>query len=142
MSKKAKVLASVLVAVVLLVVAGTATVIAADDNQTAPPPPRSVQSRAAEKLGIPEDKLTGAFKEAQVERRDEIFYRNLDKAVEKGRLTADNATAIKAWWQARPKAVDSLFPRALGAPNQRGRPMGFGMRGGMPKPPLPPPPVQ
>lgn len=157
MSKKVRVIVSALVAVVLLVVAGTVTVMAAGDNQTAAPP-KTVQSRLAEKLGITEDRLANANKAVQAEIRDEALSRNLDKAVEKGRITADDATKIKAWWQARPAAVDKLFPGALGAPfmngakmgvpfsdnrtafsapNQRGRRMGFGMRGGMPKPPPP-----
>jgi len=132
-SKKAKVLVSVLVAVVLLVVAGTATVMAASDNQTAAPP-KTLQNRLAGKLGIPEDKLTTAMKEVKVELRDEALGRFLDKAVEKGRITAEEATQIKTWWQTRPAAVDKLFPGAFGAPGLRGRQVGPEMmRGGMMK---------
>ena len=114
MSKKMKVLVSVLVAVVLLTVGGVATVMA-DDGSTATENEtgrKGLQARVAEILGIPSDNLTSAFEQAWQEIRDEAFIRYLDKAVEEGLIDEEEAGEIEAWWGNRPEALDRLVPRA------------------------------
>jgi len=115
MSKKVKVLVSVLVAVVLLTVGGAAVVMA-DDGSTPTSNTTSTKgllARVAENLGITDEELSNAFSEAQQEMRDEAFTRYLDKAVEEGLITQDEADDIKEWRVQRPEAIDRLSPRCF-----------------------------
>ena len=112
MSKK-KVLIAVLAAILLLTLGGTATVLA--DNGPTPTAnttdTKSFLARVADKLGITEEELTNAFRQVQREMRDEAFIRRLDKAVEEGIITQEEADEIAEWWVQRPEAFDRLFPR-------------------------------
>lgn len=140
MSKKVKVVVSVLVAVVLLAVGGTATVLAdennndeeatvtATENVTAT---KGLLARVADNLGITEEELVNAFKQARQEMREEAFIRYLDKAVEKGLITQEEADEIEEWWGERPEVLDQgVFRRAFNTPGLRGRlgtfPRGWG----------------
>ena len=111
MSKKVKVLVSVLVAVVLLTIGGASLVMGADG--TNPPPSadnatalKGLLPRVATILGIPEPTLVAAFKQAEKQIKDEVFLKALDKAVASGRLTQDEADKLKAWWQQRPDVAN------------------------------------
>ena len=113
MSKRMKVLVSVLVAVVLLTV-GSAAAVMADDGSTPTSNTTSTKgllARVAEILDIPQENLVNAFKQARREMREEAFIRYLDKAVEKGLITQQEADEIKEWWEQKPEAFDRLFPR-------------------------------
>jgi len=115
MSKKVKVLVSVLVAVVLLTVGGAAAVMADDgstatDNETGR---KGLLARVAENLGITDEELANAFKQARQEMREEAFIRYLDKAVEDGLITQQEANEIREWWEQRPEAIDCLTPRCF-----------------------------
>ena len=112
MSKKVKVLVSVLVAVVLLTV-GSAAAVMADDGST----PTSnttgdngLLARVAQNLGIAEVELANAFEQARQEMREEAFIRYLDKAVEDGLITQPEANEIEEWWEQRPEGIDCLTP--------------------------------
>lgn len=158
MSQRVKVLVSLVMALVLLTVAG-ATVMAQGEPTPAPAvmtkgrlaagvEPRidlaksfghagdntteGLLARVAGILGIPQEKLASAFKQAQQEMREEAFFRRLAQAVEKGRLTQEEADEIKAWYEQRPDALDSgLFQRARTFKAMPGRLMwGRQMRGG------------
>ncbi len=132
MSKKVKILVSVLVAVVLLVAGGAAAVMAQGKESVPTPEPATkalmttanttgILARVAEILGINEETLTNAFKQAQQEMREEALIKRLDKAVEEGRLTREEADAIRAWWEQRPEVIDSgPFPGGFGLPALRG----------------------
>jgi len=130
MSKRVKILISVVVAILLLAMGTTATVMAQEE-----PPEVSAKgllARVAEILGIPEEDLINAFNQAQQEIREEAFDKWLDKAVERGLITQEKANEIKEWWEQRPEALDrSLFPPALGFPSLRGHMFG-GHRGWQP----------
>ncbi len=78
MSKKVKILVSVLVAVVLLTVGGATTVMAQGKEPASTPEPSTkismvtanttaLLARVAEKLGVSEEALTNAFRQAQQE---------------------------------------------------------------------------
>ena len=113
MSKRVKILVSALVVVLLLTVGGVATVMA-QEEPTPTPEAKGLLARVAEILDIPKEDLTNAFKQAQQEMREEAFIRFLDKAVEEGRLTQEEADGIKEWWEQKPEALDpALFPHAL-----------------------------
>lgn len=117
MSKKMKVLVSVLVAVLVLVVAGTAMVMADDgstatDNETGR---KSLQARVAQNLGITEEELANAFRQAWQEMREEAFIRFLDKALQNERISQEEYDAIIEWWEQKPEALDeALLPGAFG----------------------------
>lgn len=107
MSKKVKILVSVVVAILLLTVGGTAAVMAQEDP--APTPEAGAKgclARAAEILGIPQEDLVNAFKQAQQEMRHEAFTRALDRAVKQERITQDEADQIKERYEQRPEALD------------------------------------
>ena len=140
MSKKVKVLVSVLVAAVLLTVGGTATVMAQDEPTRTPEATTKgrlatgvgpqiefsksfgfvgdnmtagLLTRVADNLGVTEEELANAYKLAWQEMKKEAFIRYLDKALENELITEDEYNAIKAWWEVRPEATDALSPRAL-----------------------------
>lgn len=84
-----------------------------DDSQ-----PKALFSRVAGILGIDQQKLEDAFAQAQKEMRDEALDSYLQKAVEAGKLTQEQADQYKGWWQARP---DTPLPGPFGR--------GFGFQG-------------
>ncbi len=105
MSKKVKILISVLVAALLLTVGGVTMVMAEGEEETAPPPETTVKGlleRVADILEIDREDLIDAFKQAQQEMREETFIRALDKAVAEGRITQEQADEIREWWELRP----------------------------------------
>ncbi|MEE9583760.1 MAG: hypothetical protein V3W01_03785, partial [Dehalococcoidales bacterium] len=108
MSQRVKVLISALV-VALLITAGATVAVMAQEE---PPPPESqgLLSRVAGILGIPEDELVNAFKQARQEMQAEALDRALDRAVEEGLITPDEAVEIKQWQEQRPEALDQLRP--------------------------------
>ncbi|MDD5289068.1 MAG: hypothetical protein PHY28_08175 [Dehalococcoidales bacterium] len=93
----------------------------------------TVMQKVATILGIDEATLKAAFQQAGVQLKSENFTKALDKAVENGKLTQEEADQIEAWWAERPAAVDKVMPGAgIGGLGQgkRGEMRG-GMRGGM-----------
>lgn len=119
MSKKVKILISLVVAILLLAMGGTATVMAQEEESI--PPPRTggegVLAQVADILNIPQEELASAFNQARQEMRQETFHRFLNKAVGQGRLTQDEADPIINWWEQRPEAVDRIcLPRFFNSP--------------------------
>ena len=108
MSKKVKVIISVLAVALLLTVGGTAMVMAQEEPEEEPTPPapeaeaRGLLARVAEILEIDEEDLINAFKQAHEEMREEAFIRALDKAVKEERITQEEADEIREWWEQRP----------------------------------------
>lgn len=105
MSKKVKVLISMLVVALLLTVGATATVMAEGEEETTPPPganAKGLLERVADILEIDKEDLIDAFKQAQQEMRGEAFISRLNKAVEEGRITQEQADEIIEWWEQRP----------------------------------------
>jgi hypothetical protein len=136
MSKKTKVLISVVVAMLVLAVGGTTMALAQEDDEPVNeeelveeevieeeelvpelfleimPDVESdgLLERVAEILGISEEELREAFQEAREEMAEERFedalYNLLDKAVEEDILTSDEAQDIKDWWEEKPEALN------------------------------------
>ncbi len=103
MSKKVKILVSVLAVVVLLAVGGAAAVTAqegASANATASG--KTLLARVAAILGIDQQKVEDAFAQAQREIRDEALGSYLQKLVEQGKITQEQADQYKAWRQSSP----------------------------------------
>jgi len=108
MSKKVKIILSVLLAVVVLTV-GVASVALA---QTPPQPEgKGLLARVAEILGgnVTEQGLIDAFKQANLQIRSEAIEKALEQAVKNNRVTQAEADQIRQWWQERPAALDSLI---------------------------------
>ncbi|HEY83417.1 MAG TPA: hypothetical protein G4O01_09080 [Dehalococcoidia bacterium] len=151
MSRKMKLLSLVLVAMLLISVGG-ATVALAQEDEEAEPQEEQIETevveeamptmapgvlfgRVAEILGVSEEELKEAFiqarQEMMEERWEEAFYRLLDKAVEEGLLTQEEADEIKDWWEQRPEALNlEMLKRTFGfiAPHLKNRPNGGGRK--------------
>jgi hypothetical protein len=115
MSKRVKIIVSVIVAVLLLTVATTATVMAQEEEPVQEEPAPQLEGRTGllvrvEILGISQEELVDIFRQAQQEMRQEAFIRALDKAVEEGLITQGEFDEIKEWWESKPEALDCLTP--------------------------------
>lgn len=132
MSKRVKILVSALVVVLLLTVGITATVMAQEEEPTVTPEVGAkglLLAKVAEILDISEGDLVDAFKQARQEMREEALIRRLDKAVEEGRFTQDEADEFKEWWGQKPEVLGpGLSACALGFPALRNHMFG-GHRG-------------
>ncbi len=94
-----KVFLSVLLAVVLLGV--PSGIVLAQDEQ--PKPPRdTIIARVAEILGIQQEALENALKQAQQEQWQKALETKLNQMVEKGVVTQEQAQAFLNWLKARP----------------------------------------
>ena len=120
MSKKAKVLISILIAALLLTMGGVTMVMAEGEEETTPPPEATKQSlleRVAEILNINQEDLIDAFKQAQQEMKDEAFIKHLNHAVASGHITQEQADEIIEWWELRPddeiREWRELMPEAI-----------------------------
>jgi hypothetical protein len=135
MSKKMKVLIAVLVAILTLTVSGTVAVLAQENEEPEPEEealveeleeliprvrlfmsamePNELLSRVADKLGISEEELSDAFAQAKedimAERGEQAFDELLDRAVEEGLITEEEAAEIAGWWEQKPET----FNRAM-----------------------------
>jgi len=65
-------------------------------------------SKVADKLGLDEDTVAAAMKEARQEMMDEALAEHLQKAVDEGRITQEEADQILEWMKSRPDALDEL----------------------------------
>ena len=77
---------------------------------------KGMASRVAAILGLGEQEVEDAFKQAGREMRDERFENRMDRLVDKGQLTEDEAVEAVDWYQSRPEDI---------GPGRRG----FGMKG-------------
>jgi hypothetical protein len=123
MSKKVKVIVSVVAAVVLLTVGTATAVMAQEDGSTANTTgTRGLFARVAGSLNVTEEELIDAFKQARQEmgqemkqmwqeRRQKACSKAIDKAVEKELITQGEAGEIREWWEQRPEAINR-FQRA------------------------------
>lgn len=78
-----------------------------------------VMQKAATILGVDEQTLVNAFKQAAQELQGQRLQTALDNAVKNGKLNQDEANQIQTWWSQRPAALDKVAPG-----------LGFGRMGG------------
>jgi hypothetical protein len=71
-------------------------------------------SKVADKLGLDEDTVATAMKEARQEMMDEAMAERLQEAVDEGRITQEQADQISEWMKSRPEALDELGGFGLG----------------------------
>ena len=113
----------IVVSVVLaaLAIAVTGGAIMAQDEETR----KTFAGRVAEILGLDEETVADAMKQAKDEMRDEAVRAKLDALVEKGVMTQEDADAYVEWLESRP---DVDFNGGFGrGGHKRG---GFGRRHG------------
>jgi len=94
------IIAAVLVAVVL--VGGTAGIALAQGPEDNDGPGHGLMARVAEILGISQQDLEHAFKQAASEQREAAIDARFDKLVADGKITQQEADALKAWQAAKP----------------------------------------
>ncbi|MDD4877069.1 MAG: hypothetical protein PHQ86_08095 [Dehalococcoidales bacterium] len=106
MSKKIKVIVSILLAAILLTAGTTITVLAEDtEEETTPPKETSkniVLDRVAEILNIDKEDLVDAFNQACQEMKEAAFINLLEQAVTAEIITQEQADEILEWWEQRP----------------------------------------
>ena len=91
--------------------------------EATPTTSKTFVARVAEILDLEESTVQDAFTEAKRDQIDESYRGRLDKMVEQGRLTEDEADEQYSWFQARP---DHVVERSK--EHRRGR-QGFQRRG-------------
>ena len=102
MWRSKKFILAVVLSVVMLV-GGTAGVALAQSEEDEGLGPRhAVAARVAEILGIDQQELEDAFKQAMSEMREEALDRHLQKLVDEGTLTQEQADEYKEWIESRP----------------------------------------
>jgi K+-sensing histidine kinase KdpD len=116
MLRKLKLVLPIALVVALLTVGIASAVMAqAPPSQQSQPEGKSLLARVAEILGgnVTEQSLIDAFKQANLQIRNEAVNRALDKAVSDNRISSAEADQIRLWWQQRPAALDSLISSFL-----------------------------
>jgi hypothetical protein len=87
-------------------------------------PQQTFIAKVAEILNIDEVTVTDAFQQAAQEMMAERQQERLQRAIENGLITEEEAVEIQAWWDSRPEALEGMGP--LGEQDQfreRGRMM-------------------
>jgi len=96
--KRLIIIAAVLVLVIVASTAGIALAQTPPGNGTG----NTLFARVAKILGIDQKNLESAFSQAQREIRDEKLDAYLQKLVDEGKITREQADQYKTWWQSRP----------------------------------------
>lgn len=122
MNKRRWLYALVLTGLLVIGITGGA-VLAHGGGENGDSPVKSFASRVAGILGLNESQVQDAFKQARAEMQDEALQAKLDKMVESGRLTQEEADEYKEWYDSRP---DTLTPGFGGRKFHFGQ--GFGSR--------------
>lgn len=121
MSKRVKILVSVVAAILLLAVGTTAAVMAQEEPAPPEEEANGLLARVADILDIPQEDLIDAFKQARQEIRQEIrekaVLRAIERAKEKGLINDEEADQILEWWEERPEVLDRIWsPRLFDCP--------------------------
>lgn len=121
MSKKVKVLISVMVAV-LLVVTGATVVMAQEESEPTPEiGAKGLLVRVADILDISPEELIDAFRQVRQEMTQEALIGALGRAVENECIAQEESTQIMEWWQQRPEAMNQIRLRRFCAPSALGQ---------------------
>jgi len=93
-------------------VAGTTGMVLAQDNNDGTGPHQTLLTRVAEILGIDQQKLEDAFKQAMSEQREQFKEKadqRLQDMVTEGKITQEQLDAFKAWMQSKPNVDVPVF---------------------------------
>lgn len=104
MWRKKKLIITVVLAAVLLAGSIGGVALAQTDNtdNSDASQPKTLMERVAEILGVDQQKLEDAFDQAQSEMREEALDTYLQKMVDEGKITEEEAEQYKTWWQGKP----------------------------------------
>ena len=80
-------------------------VLAQDTGEERDSPVEKLTSRVVAILGLDEFQVQDAFDQARREMRDEPIQLKLDRMVESGRLTQEQADAYRDWYMSRPEGL-------------------------------------
>ena len=100
--KKRTVITALTVAVILLGIFGGIAAAQGQDGDKKIREPNTLTSRMAEILGIDEDRMEQAFKQAVSETRDERMKNHLARLVEAGKITQEQANHKFEWMTENP----------------------------------------
>jgi len=95
-----KFIIAVVLAVLAVVGSMGGVVLAADNGDDSQP--KTLLARVAEILGIDQQRVEDAFAQAQSEMQDEALDNYLQKLIDEGKITQEEADQYKTWWQSKP----------------------------------------
>ena len=122
MMKKRWLMVPILASLLLTGVIATGAVMVQEGDGDGGSPWDRFTGRVAEILGVDEAQVQDAIKQASREMQDEAVQKKLDRLVEAGRLTQEQADEYRDWYQSRPDELHrGPFKRFGGG--------GFGGRG-------------
>lgn len=101
-------LVALMVSVLAIGVTG-ATVFAQSSDGNGGGGVKGLVSRVAQILGLDDQQVQDAFDQARMEMRDDAIRTKLDRQVEAGRLTQEQADEYYDWYQDMPEGIDGLF---------------------------------
>ncbi|MDY6917600.1 MAG: hypothetical protein SVP26_06590 [Chloroflexota bacterium] len=114
MKRYLKVGAIALLAIAIIgVMAGSAVAFAdsSEGDADATEGPRQVfVTKVADILGLETEQVANAFQQAHQEMFQEGQQMRLQKALQEGLITEDEASEIQDWWQQQPEALQKLGP--------------------------------
>ena len=99
MSKKVKIIISILIATLLLTIGGTTVAMAQDEPE--PTPPSGVEgllARIARILGVTQEELVAAFKQARQEIKEEYLASGNFSATHNGTMRQERLNTLKEKW--------------------------------------------
>ncbi|HEY93959.1 MAG TPA: hypothetical protein G4O15_03340 [Dehalococcoidia bacterium] len=94
-----------LLGTILIIAASIGGVAMAQDSEESSQPD-SLLGRVAAILGIDQQTVEDAFKQAQAEIQEEALDRYLQKLVDEGKISEEQAGEYKAWIEARPDMTE------------------------------------
>ncbi len=89
------------------IVGGTALAQSGDSEDK--PQIEPFPSRVATILELDEETVQNAFQQARIEMRTDVLMRRLDRQVEQGRITQEQADEYLEWYEARPEGLLNPF---------------------------------
>ena len=94
-----------LLAGVLVIGVTGGAVLAQGDGTSSDSPFKGFASRVASILGLTEAEVQEAFQQASTEMEDEALQRKLNRMVERGKLTQQEADEYLTWYKDRPQSL-------------------------------------
>ena len=73
--------------------------------------PKTILGRVAAVLGLDEATVEDAFQQARKDQKTEAYRDKLDRQVENGRITSEEAEEQFIWFQSRPDSLTDSFQR-------------------------------
>lgn len=85
-----------------------------DDSGVSSGSDKGFAARVAEILDLEEDTVSDAIKQAMQEMHDERVQAWLDRMVESGRITQDQADEYKTWLDSKPEGIQGMRGKGFG----------------------------